>query len=306
MKHFAALFSSLLLLIVSCTPSKIRTKPNFQFIEVTSFSDKAERQTVHIDSNGSILKCKYRFVTGDIVNTECYVDTLPSSVMDTLISMVKKLNDITVDSVYDRPCMDNCRGYILRVGTTKGVLKSRISTTNEFHNDVTTISSYISEISIKGEKVDSAYVFVTTTSYLPPKPINLELVATNNAHRKCDAKMVKAVNDHLSNLSYNSVKDFLYSFDNSCNCIADYHEYANETLYKVLTITPTIFLQVIECEKVNQQHLLNEVENPVNDGIDLQKAYNSVKAASARKSTKMQFLNAISLAASKGGQTLSK
>lgn len=294
--------------LLGCTQTKPRPKPNFTFIEVTYDNGWTGGQTVHIDSTGIIVKCKYHIIS-EIDTAICCQDTLTSYQMDTLISMIEKLYKAKIDSEYDGGCQD-CGGYITKVVTSHGTIKSMIIGADKFQNEVAVFSRYISAIVIKPNKVDSVYVFETTKYLIPPIPPTAEdkakFVPPDQPCDKCNIEKVKAVAKNINKLTFNLVAEFICTYDITCKNNAEFSEFANEILYDLITASPTLFFQVLEVKQVNRQHLLTQIENPVTDGIDLQKAYNSVKAASARKSIKTQFLNSIMLAATKGGQILSK
>ena len=294
--------------LLGCTQTKLRPKPNFDFTEVTFNNGWTGGQTVHIDSSGIIVKCKYHIIS-EIDSAICYQDTLASSQMDTMISMVAKLWKAKIDSVYDGNCED-CGGYIIRVQTRQGTIRSLIIGADEFQNEVAAFARYISGIVIKPNKVDSVYIFETTKYLVPPKPPisaeNVKFVPPARPCIKCNIENAKVVSKNLSSLTYSLVAEFLCSFDVSCKNNAEYSEVANETLYNVLISAPSLLFQVVEDEQINRQHLLKEIENPINDGIDLQTAYSNVNVSYSKKNTKTQFLNAILIAASKSGKTILK
>ena len=66
---------------------------------------------------------------------------------------------------------------------------------------------------------------------------------------KCNIDKVKIVNEHLDSLTFQIVSDFLCTFDSSCIKNAEYSEWSNETLFKVLVKAPTIFLKLLQRKK---------------------------------------------------------
>ena len=123
---------------------------------------------------------------------------------------------------------------------------------------------------------------------------------------KCNIDKVKIVNEHLDSLTFQIVSDFLCTFDSSCIKNAEYSEWSNETLFKVLVKAPTIFFKVIAKEKMDNKQFLKEIENPVHNLLDLQKTYNSIKITSTPTDIKTKYLNAVIKAANKSGQTIKK
>jgi|GEM_PF-5448943 len=51
---------------------------------------------------------------------------------------------------------------------------------------------------------------------------------------KCDRQKVLAVSQNMDSLNYQLVYDLLCTFDESCSRNAEYSEFSNEVLYKVL------------------------------------------------------------------------
>jgi hypothetical protein len=167
MKYYLPLLVGLFLLSAGCNSTKHKPKPNFYSIEVTYSDGWTGGQTVHIDSTGIIIKCKYHIIS-QIDSGICCQDTLASSQMDTLTSMIGKLGKVKIDSVYNGGCQD-CGGYIIRVVTLQGTIKSMINGADKFQNEIAVFSRYISRIGIKRNKVDSLYVFETTKYLFPSK-----------------------------------------------------------------------------------------------------------------------------------------
>jgi len=123
--------------------------------------------------------------------------------------------------------------------------------------------------------------------------------------KKCDIEKVKVVYEHLDSLTFQIVSDFLCTFDSICKNNVEYSEWSNETLFKVLEKSPTIFFQVVAAGQVNNKMLLREIESPIHD-FDLQKIYNNIKVTSTTTNIKAEYLNALISAADKDGQKIKK
>ena len=132
----------------------------------------------------------------------------------------------------------------------------------------------------------------------------VQTVFGQNPCEKCDIEKVKIVNENLDRLTDQMVREFLCTFDNSCNDNAEYSEYSNETFFAVLEKNATLFFQVITKDKLDNKVFLKEIESPVNDSIDLQTIYDKIKLIPGKTNLKNQYLNALILAAEKGGQKL--
>lgn len=116
---------------------------------------------------------------------------------------------------------------------------------------------------------------------------------------KCDIEKVKIANEHLDSLTIQIIRDFLSTFDSSCDINVEYSGWSNETLFAVMQKAPTLFFQIIQEGNVNSKQLINEIESPVNDLIDLQKTYDELKASIAETEIKSIYLEAIIFAGKK-------
>lgn len=123
---------------------------------------------------------------------------------------------------------------------------------------------------------------------------------------KCDIEKVKIVNENLDKLTMQMVSRFLCTFDSTCANNSEYSEWSNETLFKVLEKAPGIFFQVVVNGQVDNKILLDQIENPINDVIDIQIIYDKIKETKVQTDIKTEYLNALITAANKGGQSIKK
>lgn len=126
--------------------------------------------------------------------------------------------------------------------------------------------------------------------------------ADNNCN-KCNLEKVKIANEHIDSLTFEIVSDFIYTYDDSCKNNAEYSEWFNETLFKILDKSPDLFFSVIIKEQLDNRFLLEEVENPILD-FDFQEIYNKLKLVPTSNNIKTKFLVAIKTAAKKNGQKI--
>jgi len=123
---------------------------------------------------------------------------------------------------------------------------------------------------------------------------------------KCDLEKVRIVNQHLGSLTAQMISEFLCTFDNSCRNNVEYSEFSNETLFAVLEKAPNLFFQVVSRGQTDNSIILQEIENPISDLIDLQKIYDKIKHTTTKTEIKAEYLNAVILAAKNGGKELKK
>jgi hypothetical protein len=123
--------------------------------------------------------------------------------------------------------------------------------------------------------------------------------------KKCDIEKVKTVNDSINNLTLQLVKDFLCTFDKTCDNNAEFSEWSNETLFYVIQKKPQLFLDAISTSKLDIEAILYALENPLYD-MDLQGTYDSLKTVDGKPKTKERYLSAIYKGAQKAGQNLKR
>jgi hypothetical protein len=153
--------------VVACSTTEKRVKPNFREIEITYYNGWTGGQTIHIDSSGRIIKCKYHIIS-DVDSAICCIDTLSISQLDTIILKFRNLTKLKIDSIYDGHCED-CGGYIIKLVSINTTIKSMIIGLDKFDNEISTFAKYVSNIKIKPNKLDSIYIFETTKFIIPPK-----------------------------------------------------------------------------------------------------------------------------------------
>ena len=123
---------------------------------------------------------------------------------------------------------------------------------------------------------------------------------------KCNINKIKNVSDNFDRLTFTIVKDFLFTFDSTCNINVEYSEWSNEMLYKLIEKNPNLFFEVLTKEKkVNNKILLKKIESPIHD-FDYQKIYNQVKGVKTSKELKEQYLRALETVANEEGVKLQK
>ena len=167
MKTLLQIFS-ILFCIVSCKSVEDVRKPNFKLIEITINNGWTGGGTIHIDSLGVIIECKYHIIS-EIDSVECYTDTLSTSQMDSIILNLEKVETSKINSIYDSHCED-CGSFIIKVISLKDTIESMIIGLHEFDNALSNFANHISNIKIKHNKTDSICIFETTKFLIPAKP----------------------------------------------------------------------------------------------------------------------------------------
>lgn len=136
--------------------------------------------------------------------------------------------------------------------------------------------------------------------------ITLSTVFAQSDCLKCDIEKVKIVNDNIDKLTFQMVKDFLCTFDNSCGANIEYSEWSNEILYKLLDKNPDLVFKVLEQNNFdNIKTLLDEIENPIHE-FDYQRIYEKVSDLKTKSDIKGRVLKSLELASDKQGTKIKK
>lgn len=121
----------------------------------------------------------------------------------------------------------------------------------------------------------------------------------------CRISTLKQIQGNIEALSPGQIESFLGTLDKSCMGNVEFSEWSNELTFSVLTNNPVVFVELLHKQSRETLSLVMEIlESPVHDGIDLQKAYTAVKSARTTSATKKQVLDSLQVAAGKYGVSL--
>lgn len=131
-------------------------------------------------------------------------------------------------------------------------------------------------------------------------------ISFSNSCDACDLEKVVVVSQNLDRLDAKMIHEFLQTFDASCKQKVEFLEFSNEMLFKVLEYAPGLFLQNVEKENIDIAIILEAIQNPISDSINLQQIYEKIKATNDNNTIKIECLNALVLAAKKNGLHLER
>jgi hypothetical protein len=91
---------------------------------------------------------------------------------------------------------------------------------------------------------------------------------------KCSIEMVHNINKQIENCTDNLILDYLQTFGEECKNNIEYSEFSNEVLFKLLQGQPEQFCKVLDANKskIDFNSIIQEIENPLLDLVDLQQA----------------------------------
>lgn len=120
---------------------------------------------------------------------------------------------------------------------------------------------------------------------------------------KCSQTLAK-VESSLGALDRKIIDALLSSVNRTCLSSVEYSEWSNELVYAAATAEPLLFLSSLDKQPQDvQKNILGELESPVNDGIDLKKAYQAISSAPDSR-TKTRVQTAIKAAANNTGLSI--
>ena len=116
---------------------------------------------------------------------------------------------------------------------------------------------------------------------------------------KCNYNCWPVIKDSINGLTDRQILSFLKTLGHDCVNNAEFSEVSNETLFKIIEFNSARFINVIEKYQADIEfnEILKMIENPIYDGIDLEKTsklVNNVKPDSKAKNRIIESLkNAI-------------
>jgi hypothetical protein len=121
----------------------------------------------------------------------------------------------------------------------------------------------------------------------------------------CNLEYVKQADINSTKLNNKLIKEFLLTFHKDCSNNVEYIEYSNETLFEILNSNPSLVLQVINDNigKIEYKLILQAIENPIHDKIDLKKVKANVNSVEKDSKIKRDIISALNKALEKNKGT---
>lgn len=117
--------------------------------------------------------------------------------------------------------------------------------------------------------------------------------------KKCDANILQSTSQHVGQLTPKEIRDFLMTFGRECDSNVEFSEWSNELLFSVLAQQTELVLIILEKEKytVDQEEIIDELSQPINDGIDVKKLIDKVDKVKIDDEFKKKITDALTLGA---------
>jgi hypothetical protein len=115
---------------------------------------------------------------------------------------------------------------------------------------------------------------------------------------KCNYNCWPAIRDSINGLTEQQVLAFLQTLGHDCDNNVEFSEYSNETLFKIIEFNPDRFVSVIEKHQayIVFNTIFEMIENPVKDGIDLEKVADLVCNIKTDSKVKSRIVESLKIA----------
>jgi hypothetical protein len=110
--------------------------------------------------------------------------------------------------------------------------------------------------------------------------------------KRCDIAVLGQIDRNIENLKEKEIKDFLLTFDTSCNNNVEYSEFSNELLFKILDKHTLTILTVLESKEKNLKtdKILYELSSPINDSFNIDELISKVEKVKINEELKGQVI----------------
>ena len=118
---------------------------------------------------------------------------------------------------------------------------------------------------------------------------------------KCNYSCWPAIKDSINGLSEQQIFSFLKTLGHDCDSNAEFSEYSSEILFKIMEFNLARFVVVIEKHQteIEFSQILKTIENPINDGIDLEKISKLVNRIKTDSNVKNRLTESLKTAINK-------
>lgn len=118
---------------------------------------------------------------------------------------------------------------------------------------------------------------------------------------KCDGAILLRTSERIGRLKQDEIRDFLLTFGQECKNNVEYSEWSNELLFSLLDKQTELTLKTIEKEerKIEMNEILNVLNDPINDLIDIKEILVKVDNVKMNKRFKNRIIEQLKSAESK-------
>ena len=132
----------------------------------------------------------------------------------------------------------------------------------------------------------------------------LSLCGYTQSKYKCNGNLVRIADQNADNLTEDICLDFLLTIDTICKNNAEFGQYSNETLFKLLESNPLMLIRTHDKNKskIDSNLILYMIKTPIHDGFDLIGISKRIQELECESGFKEDILMALNYAISKANK----
>ena len=92
------------------------------------------------------------------------------------------------------------------------------------------------------------------------------------------------------------IRKFLFTFGKECINNAEYSQYSNEVLFKIMDYQTAELLEGLTEKDIELEYILKVIEQPIHDGIDVNDLHKKVSELEFENDIKYSVLKSLQLA----------
>jgi hypothetical protein len=141
---------------------------------------------------------------------------------------------------------------------------------------------------------------VKLESMLAEQPPQVEIEETVErtipTQQHCSSEVCLYVTLNFDKLTRDDLSLFLQSFHPSCISNAEFTEWSNELLFRILNAYPETIIELLESEELERKNIISTLESPINDAIPVQPLIDKIKRLQISTTTSKDVINALETA----------
>jgi hypothetical protein len=119
--------------------------------------------------------------------------------------------------------------------------------------------------------------------------------------KKCDGTILSSIADKIGQLNQKQISDFLLTFGQECRNNAEYSEWSNELLFKLLDKQTELTVRTIEKEekKIEKEIILDDLSEPISYTPNFKTLIDKIEKVKMNDNLKKEIIQSLKTADSK-------
>lgn len=116
--------------------------------------------------------------------------------------------------------------------------------------------------------------------------------------KKCDDKILLGASKKIGTLNQKEISDFLLTFGQECRDNAEFSEWSNELLFKILDKQTELTLTTIEKEQkiIEIKTILDDLSEPITDNVNIKSLISKIERVTFDDKLKNKIITSLKLA----------